>query len=125
MRLPLVHERVDDFLQVRHQPHHNQREHPQVRPHQDWLVFVVADDPHPVNRVQPREPLCCPFEPGAELRVLDVVDGTMEGVTGIERHPATHGPHVRMVIRPEEDIRNAPLLRNDAEKAAHSYRSLC
>ena len=56
-----------------------------------------------------------------ERRVLDVVYGTLEDPTVENRHAAAVRTEVRMVVRAEEEVRGAVLVRYYAAKSAHGF----
>ena len=110
-----------EFVQVRHQADQHQCVHSQMRAHQKGLIIVVTNNTNAIVGIQACKTLGCTFKTDAELRVLNVVNRTMESVTCKKRHTTTHSSHVRMVVGTKENIRNAALLSYNAKKSAHNH----
>jgi hypothetical protein len=82
----------------------------------DWLVVRVADDPDAEARGKAAD---LGVEEGAELGVLDVVDGADDALGTNDGQASPPGSEMGVIIRPVEKVGDSFLLGRDAKKTAH------
>ena len=87
-----------------------------VRPDDQRLVIVVADDPNPHVPAQFGKVV---LELAAELRVGDVVYVALEAITISNCQPAPHRAQVGMIVGPVEQVSYTVVVRCDTEESPH------
>ena len=122
MRRSVVERGLYEFLGVIDLSDDGQCKVAQMRAHQQRLRIVVRDAADPEIPLQVQH---VPLELRAERGVLDVMDRAVEtALAAVDRHARAPGAQMRVIVRSEEQIRHAILLRCYSEKTAHDRSSI-
>jgi hypothetical protein len=90
---------------------------PQVRPDEDRLVVIIADDADAGPRVEVAE---IGIKLGPELGILDVVDDAEEAVIADDGQPSPSCAQMGVIIGPIIKVGDTVIKGSDAKKSAHA-----
>jgi hypothetical protein len=111
-----------ELVEVVELPHCDDRVGAVVRADDERLIVVVTDDADPHAALELRQVI---LELAAELGIGDVVNDAAKPRPVPHGHPAPHGAEVRVIVRAVEQVRDAVVVRHDAEQSAHGRPQGC
>ena len=117
MRTLLFHDHADQSCHIINFADRRDRVSSMMRTHDQRLRFHVGDT---ADAQVPLHFMDIAVKFGAERRIFNVVDGPIEPLFSINRHAASSGSQMRMIVRTEKQIEHAIFFRYNAKITAHS-----